>query len=103
MNEESVSNAKPRLLIIRGHLAAKSAREPLTTLAEFISYIHETSARWEHEDWKDREADELDVLNPVRIVGQVWFRGQRDVTHGLRPGLYRESTWKYRKRVVTPC
>jgi len=95
MNEESASNAKPRLLTIREHLAARGAMEPLTTLAEFISHIHETSARWEHGDWKDRETDELDVLNPVRIVGQVWFRGQRNVTHGLRPGLYRENTWKY--------
>lgn len=98
MNEESVPNAKPRLLTIREHLEAKGANEPLTTLAEFISHIHETSARWEHEDWKDREADELDVLNSVRIVGQVWFRGQRDVTHGLRPGLYREGTWKYLRK-----
>lgn len=98
MNEESLSNAKPRLLTIREHLAAKSAKEPLTSLSEFISYIHRTSARWEHEDWKDREAEELDVLNPARIVGQVWFRGQRNVTHGLRPSLYRESTWKYLRK-----
>lgn len=85
MNEVAVSNTKHRLLTIREHLAAKGAKEPLTTLGEFISHIHATSARWEHEDWKDREFDEQDVLNPVRIVGQVWFRGQRDVTHGLRP------------------
>jgi hypothetical protein len=95
MNEESALNAKPRLLTIREHLAAKGTKEPLTSLAEFISHIHKTSARWEHEDWEIREADEQDVLNPVRNVGQVWFRGQRNVTHGLRPGLYRESTWKY--------
>ncbi|WP_041839638.1 MULTISPECIES: FRG domain-containing protein [Acidobacterium] len=98
MNEVAVSNTKHRLLTIREHLAAKGAKEPLTTLGEFISHIHATSARWEHEDWKDREFDEQDVLNPVRIVGQVWFRGQRDVTHGLRPGLYREGTWKYLRK-----
>src|SRR6185437_14041984 len=98
MNKESVPNTKPRLLTIREHIATKDAKEPLTTLAEFISHIHKTSARWEHEDWKDKEADEQDVLNPARIVGKVWFRGQRDVNHGLQPGLYRESTWKYLRK-----
>ena len=34
------------------------------------------------------------MLNPARIVGQVWFRGQRNVEHGLQPGLYRKGTWK---------
>jgi FRG domain len=98
MNEEPVSNAKPRLLTIREHLAAKGTKEPLTSLSQFISRIHEISVRWEQEDWRDRETDELDVLNPVRIVGQVWFRGQRSATHGLRPGLYRESIWKYLRK-----
>ncbi len=103
MKEEPISNAKSRLLTIREHLARKDAKEPFTRLAEFISHIHETSARWEHEDWKDRECDELDVLNPVRIVGQLWFRGQSNVAHGLRPALYRESTWKYlRKSEASP-
>jgi hypothetical protein len=103
MSKEPEPNAKPRLLTIREHLEVKGAKEPLKTVAEFVSCIHETSARWQQEDWKDREADELDVLNPVRIVGQVWFRGQSNVTHGLRPGLYRESTWKYlRKKEGSP-
>jgi hypothetical protein len=104
MGKEPEPNAKPRqLLTIREHLKAKGAKEPLTTVAEFVSHIHETSGHWQQEDWKLRKADELDVLNPVRIVGQTWFRGQRNVTHGLRPGLYREDTWKYlRKKESSP-
>lgn len=98
MNDDSAFNPKPRLLTIREHLAAKGAKEPLKTLEEFINHIHQTSARWEQGDWKKREADDEDVLNPVRIVGQVWFRGQRNIEHGLRPGLYRESTWKYLRK-----
>lgn len=94
MSEELVAFTKPRLLSIRKHLEAKGATEPVTTVAQFISHIHETSARWQREDWKRREDDETDVLNPVRIVGQVWFRGQSNVQHGLQPGLYRDSTWK---------
>ena len=43
---------------------------------------------------KLREDDETELLNPVRIVGQVWFRGQRNPQHGLQPGLYRETTRK---------
>jgi hypothetical protein len=35
------------------------------------------------------------LLNIARIVGQVWFRGQRNELHGLQPGLYRESTRKH--------
>jgi hypothetical protein len=51
-----------------------------------------TSERWQEEDWKNRECDEDYLLNNVRIVGQVWFRGQRSCDHGLVPGLYREKT-----------
>ena len=94
MSEESVAFTKPRLLSIRKHLEAKGDKEPLTSIAEFLSHIHETSARWQEKDWKRREDDESDVLNPARIVGQVWFRGQSDPQHGLTPGLYRKNTWK---------
>lgn len=98
MTDEPIPNVKPRLLTIKEHLEAKSAAEPLKTVAEFISHIHETSTRWQAEDWRRREDDEEDVLNPVRIVGQVWFRGQRNVSHGLQPGLYRKSTWEPLKK-----
>jgi hypothetical protein len=92
-----------QLLTIREHLKAKGATGPLATVAEFVSHIHETSARWQQDDWKRREADERDLLNPVRIVGQTWFRGQRNANHGLQPGLYREDTWKFlRKREGSP-
>lgn len=94
MSEELVAFTKPRLLSIRKHLEAKGDKEPLTSIAEFLSHVHETSARWQEKDWKRREDDESDVLNPARIVGQVWFRGQSNPQHGLMPGLYRKSTWK---------
>jgi FRG domain len=100
MGKEKGPNGTPRQRAIRKHLEARGTKEALTTVAKFVSHIHKTTARWQHEDWKDREDDESDVLNPVRIVGQVWFRGQRNATHGLRPGLYRESTWKYLKKKV---
>jgi hypothetical protein len=94
MSEEPGAFLKPRLLSIRKHLEAKGDRKPFTRLAEFLSYVHESSSRWKRDDWKRREDDERDVLNPARIVGQVWFRGQRNPGHGLQPSLYREGTWK---------
>jgi len=94
MSEEPGAFPKPRLLSIRKHLEAKGDKEPFTTFAQFLSHIHESSARWQQDDWKRREDDEGDVLNPARIVGQVWFRGQRNPQHGLQPSLYREGTWK---------
>jgi hypothetical protein len=72
MSEEPGAFLKPRLLSIRKHLEARGDKEPFTTLAQFLSYIHESSARWQQDDWKRREDDERDVLNPVRIVGQLW-------------------------------
>jgi hypothetical protein len=92
VSDQPVGFTKPRLLSIKKHLEAKGNKDALTTIADFISYIHKTSARWQEEDWKQREDAESDVLNPARIVGQVWFRGQSNPQHGLTPGLYREST-----------
>jgi hypothetical protein len=94
MSEDPVAITKPRLLSIRKHLEAKGDKEPFTTIADLLSHIHATSTRWQQEDWKRIEDDETDLLNPVRIVGQVWFRGQRSVEHGLQPGLYRKGTRK---------
>ncbi len=73
MSEELVAFTKPRLLSIRKHLEAKGATEPVTTVAQFISHIHETSARWQREDWKCREDDETDVLNPSASSGRCGF------------------------------
>jgi hypothetical protein len=95
---ERGANAKPRLLTIKKHLEAGSIKEPLTSLAEFIRHTHKITARWERADWKKQEAEDEDVLNAARIVGQVWFRGQRNVADGLQPGLYREKTWKHLRK-----
>jgi hypothetical protein len=86
---------KPRQHSIRKHLKGKGAKRHFTTIGQLISHIHETSGRWQEVDWKRDEDDERDLLNIARIVGQVWFRGQRNVQHGLQPGLYRESTRKH--------
>ncbi|MGA2888909.1 MAG: FRG domain-containing protein [Terracidiphilus sp.] len=98
MSEEPGAFPKPRLLSIRKHLEAKGDNEPFTNLTQFLSHIHQSSSQWQKDDWKRRENDEGDVLNPVRIVGRVWFRGQRNPQHGLQPSLYREDTWKHLKK-----
>src|SRR5690348_9996895 len=95
MSKKTVIPAKPRLLSIRRHLKSKAKQRPFTDIAQFISYIHDTTTRWQKEDWKRHESDVRDALNIARIIGQVWFRGQRNVQHGLQPGLYRKSTWKH--------
>jgi hypothetical protein len=96
MSKKPVAPATPRTSSIRQHLKDKVApRPPVTDISQFISHVHKTSARWQEEDWKRDEADERDLLNIARIVGQVWFRGQRNELHGLQPGLYRESTRKH--------
>jgi hypothetical protein len=65
MNEELGAFPKPRLLSIRKHLEARGDEEPFTTLAQFVSYVHESSARWQQDDWKRRGDDERDVLDDV--------------------------------------
>jgi hypothetical protein len=57
------------------------------------------SEAWQQTDWTKLERDEDNALNDARIVGQVWFRGQRD-RHGLKPGLYREETWQKLRRTT---
>lgn len=98
MKKNAQPNTKARLITIKKHLAAKPTREPCKTVAEFISRINQTSRSWQRQDWREHEADGESVLNVVRIVGQIWFRGQRDSTCGLQPGLYRESTWKHLRK-----
>jgi hypothetical protein len=73
MREAPAAFSKPRVLSIRKHIEAKGDKEAFTTIADLLSHIHATSTRWQQEDWKRIEDDEADVLNPARIVGQVWF------------------------------
>jgi hypothetical protein len=74
--------------------------EPLSTIAKFVEYVGGISKQWQDVDIRDRESDEESFLNDARIVGQVWFRGQGSCRVSLRPGLYREDTWKHLKKVV---
>jgi hypothetical protein len=64
----------------------------ISKISEFVEYVNETSVRWQDEDKRDRADDEDLELNVARIVGQVWFRGQRNCDLSLRPGLYRRDT-----------
>ena len=38
------------------------------------------------------------LLNNVRIVGRIWFRGHLNCDLSLRPGLYREGTRKHLRK-----
>jgi hypothetical protein len=98
MSTKPVVLTRPRPLSIKRHLKAKGKLPLFANLSQFVSHIRDTSARWQGNDWKDREGDVRDVLNDVRIIGQVWFRGQRNELDGLRPGLYRPATWKHLKK-----
>jgi hypothetical protein len=92
MSEAQANNVRSRLLPIGELLKASGSSEPVRTIGDYLNAIRETSERWQEADWKRVECDELYLLNDVRIVGQVWFRGQRNCEHGLKPGLYRPGT-----------
>jgi hypothetical protein len=92
MSEGAASNPRPRLLTIRKLLEAKGTVEPIKSIGDYLKAVSTTSERWQEDDWKGTECDEDYLLNNVRIVGQVWFRGQRNCDHGLQPGLYRSGT-----------
>jgi len=79
---------------ILNYLRSAGVPAPVKNLPDFIRQIQDVSDRWQKEDWKQYESDEEELLNPVRIVGQIWFRGQPDLTLSLRPGLYREKTYQ---------
>ena len=95
MSGGPTSTPRPRLETIKKLLEDKGFPVPVRSIAEFLKAIRTTSERWQEEDWKATEADEDILLNNVRIVGQVWFRGHVDCDLSLRPGLYRESTRRY--------
>lgn len=84
---------KPRKETILQLLERKEPPKPLTTLSDFIKKARDTTERWQKEDWRDAESDEDVLFNNVRIVAQVWFRGQPSLDLSLRPGLYREKTY----------
>jgi hypothetical protein len=92
MSESPTSHPRPHRDTIKRLLAAKGFSEPVENIGDFLKVIRTTTERWQEEDWKNRERDEDYLLNNDRIVGQVWFRGQRNCDHGLVPGLYREKT-----------
>jgi hypothetical protein len=71
---------------------------PATSVTEFVSIVRELSDAWQKEDWMEHECDDDLLLNKARIVGQTWFRGHADSALSLRPGLYRDSTFKYLRK-----
>ena len=92
------SRKKEKLLdLLQG---ADAVSEPLSAIAEFVDEVGNTSKRWQDVDIKDQESDEEGFLNDARIVGQVWFRGHGSWRPSLRPGLYREDTWKHLKKAA---
>jgi hypothetical protein len=76
--------------------------EPVISVADFVKFVRDVSEVWQKYDWEERERSEKYALNDARIVGQVWFRGQRDCAQSLKPGLYREDTWKNLKKQADP-
>jgi hypothetical protein len=94
---------KPKLETIKKLLADSGYAKPVNSIGEFLSAIRTTSERWQAEDWRDRERDEVYLLNDVRIVGQIWFRGHINCELSLRPGLYRKRTREFiRKQNGSP-
>lgn len=71
-----------------------NASTKVSAIADYVSFVRHVSSEWQDEDLRQRERDEKYTLNDARIVGQVWFRGQPDCALSLKPGLYREDTWK---------
>jgi len=92
MSEGPVGTPRPSLRTIGELLNADASSEPLKTIGDYLKAIRSTSDRWQEADWRATECDEDYLFNNVRIVGQVWFRGQRNCEHGLQPGLYRPKT-----------
>jgi hypothetical protein len=103
MSEGPASSPRPRLLTIKKLLDEKGPSQSVKSIGDYLNAIRGTTERWQEEDWKATEDDELYLLNNVRLVGQVWFRGQRNCSHGLQPGIYRASTSEYlRKQPGSP-
>ena len=89
MDEGQTSTPRPHLQTIRRLLETKGPSETVKSIGDYLNAIRAISERWQEDDWKSAECDEDYLLNNVRIVGQVWFRGQRSCERGLQPGLYR--------------
>jgi hypothetical protein len=66
--------------------------EDVTSIADFVRYVHGMTEKWHHEDKEDYDTDAERILDNSKLVGELWFRGHRDCNLSLRPGLYRENT-----------
>jgi hypothetical protein len=103
MSESPPNSPRPRFETIEKLLEDKGFDAPVKSIEEYLKAIRTTSERWQEEDWKNTERDEVYLLNNVRIVGQIWFRGHLNCDLSLRPGLYRTGTSKYlRKQPGSP-
>ncbi len=94
MSGGPTSTPRSKLETIKKLLEDKGFDDHVRSIGEYLKIIQATTERWQEEDWKESECDEEVLLNNVRIVGQVWFRGHLDCDLSLRPGLYREPTRK---------
>ena len=94
MDRVQTSNPKPRLETIKKLLEDTGFPGPVKSIGEYLTAVRTVSERWQEIDWKRAECDEEYLLNNVRLVGQIWFRGQPSCDLSLRPGLYRENTRK---------
>jgi hypothetical protein len=94
MSEGPVTNARPRLETIKKLLEDKGFDTPVKSIGEYLNVTRTISECWQADDWRDRERDEDFLLNDVRIVGQIWFRGHLNCDLSLRPGLYRQGVRK---------
>jgi hypothetical protein len=94
MSEGPTTTRRPRHEAIRILLEEKGFADPVKTIGDYLNLIRKISERWQASDWRARETNEDFLLNDVRIVGQIWFRGHLSCDLSLRPGLYRQSTKK---------
>jgi hypothetical protein len=74
---------RPHVNTIRNLLRGTSALRTVSTLDEFTALILWISEDWQREDWRDAEGDRDMLLNNVRLVGKVWFRGVQAGNHGV--------------------
>jgi hypothetical protein len=95
MCESPTVSPRPRLESIKNLLETRGFPAPVRSIGDYLKAIQTTSGRWQKEDWTDRECNEDFLLNDVRIVGQIWFRGHQNCDLSLRPGLYREGTIRH--------
>ncbi len=75
-------------------------REQVASIPDYIAKLTKIYNRWQDENLSLRKADASHVLNNARLVGQVWYRGQRNCIPSLRPGLYRDYTIKSLRKAL---